>query len=103
MSFAGVWPANEAFFAAVRGRGGLIGLAVGDVAGKGIPAALFMVMTRTLIRHLAKETGGPTHILARSGNLLGNNVGLAWKRRAHKHHAVDDIWLSSLDGGGEDG
>ena len=26
--FAGVWPANEAFFAAVRGRGGLVGVAV---------------------------------------------------------------------------
>lgn len=26
--FAGVWPANEAFFAAVRGKGGLIGIAV---------------------------------------------------------------------------
>jgi pimeloyl-ACP methyl ester carboxylesterase len=26
--FAGVWPANEAFFAAVRGKGGLIGVAV---------------------------------------------------------------------------
>ena len=26
--FAGVWPANEAFFAALRGRGGLIGVAV---------------------------------------------------------------------------
>ena len=26
--FAGVWPANEAFFGAVRGRGGLIGVAV---------------------------------------------------------------------------
>lgn len=26
--FAGVWPANEAFFTAVRGRGGLIGVAV---------------------------------------------------------------------------
>lgn len=26
--FAGVWPANEAFFAAVRGKGGLVGVAV---------------------------------------------------------------------------
>jgi hypothetical protein len=26
--FAGVWPANEAFFQAVRGRGGLVGVAV---------------------------------------------------------------------------
>ncbi|MBL6764200.1 MAG: hypothetical protein ISQ14_04530 [Verrucomicrobiae bacterium] len=26
--FAGVWPANETFFAAVRGRGGLVGVAV---------------------------------------------------------------------------
>jgi sigma-B regulation protein RsbU (phosphoserine phosphatase) len=52
---------------------GKLAFFIGDVSGKGIPAALFMVMTRTLIRHLARETGGPTHILARLNDALADD------------------------------
>jgi sigma-B regulation protein RsbU (phosphoserine phosphatase) len=45
-------------------------LVVGDVSGKGIPAALFMVMTRTLIRSIARLSGRPGEILARVNNAL---------------------------------
>jgi len=43
---------------------------VGDVSGKGIPAALFMVMTITLIRSLARLSGRPDEILARVNDAL---------------------------------
>jgi serine phosphatase RsbU (regulator of sigma subunit) len=38
---------------------------VGDVSGKGMPAALFMVAVRTLIRHLAPASAGPAELLRR--------------------------------------
>lgn len=45
-------------------------LVVGDVSGKGIPAALFMVMTITLIRSLARLSGRPDDILGRVNDAL---------------------------------
>ncbi len=38
---------------------------VGDVSGKGVPAALFMAITNTLIRTVAREAREPERILAR--------------------------------------
>lgn len=38
---------------------------VGDVSGKGVPAALFMAVTRTFIRAFAKEGLGPGSILSK--------------------------------------
>jgi sigma-B regulation protein RsbU (phosphoserine phosphatase) len=40
-------------------------LALGDVCGKGIPAALFMAVTVTLLRTLARQCAGPDEILKR--------------------------------------
>jgi serine phosphatase RsbU (regulator of sigma subunit)/anti-sigma regulatory factor (Ser/Thr protein kinase)/HPt (histidine-containing phosphotransfer) domain-containing protein len=45
-------------------------LVVGDVSGKGIPAALFMVITLTLIRSLARLSGRPDDILAKVNEAL---------------------------------
>ena len=42
-----------------------IGVAVGDVSGKGIPAALLMVMVRTLLRELARGLSEPAEVLAK--------------------------------------
>lgn len=38
-------------------------LVIGDVSGKGVPAALFMVMVKTLIRAIAKHESEPARIL----------------------------------------
>ncbi len=38
-------------------------LVIGDVSGKGVPAALFMVMAKTLIRAIAKHESEPARIL----------------------------------------
>jgi sigma-B regulation protein RsbU (phosphoserine phosphatase) len=43
---------------------------VGDVSGKGIPAALFMAVTTTLIRVVGTELGRPEQILSRVNNFL---------------------------------
>lgn len=40
-----------------------MGIAVGDVSGKGVPAALFMAVTRSLIRAEAREADSPRAVL----------------------------------------
>ena len=40
-----------------------LGLVMADVSGKGIPAALFMVIAKTLIKNRAQMGGGPAEIL----------------------------------------
>ena len=45
-------------------------VAVGDVSGKGIPAALFMAVAMTLLRSLARQGGSPEQILAQLNDEL---------------------------------
>ena len=40
-----------------------LALVIGDVSGKGIPAALFMMVARTLIHHVAMREQSPARIL----------------------------------------
>ena len=47
-----------------------IGLAVADVSDKGIPAALFMMSSRTLLKGSAIGLGSPDKVLAEVNNLL---------------------------------
>ena len=49
-------------------------IAVGDVSGKGIPAALFMAVTMTLLRSLARQGYAPEEILRKMNDeLLAQN------------------------------
>jgi len=50
--------------------GGRLGLVIADVADKGMPAALFMALTRTLMRAAALEETSPAAALARVNDLL---------------------------------
>jgi len=50
--------------------GGRLGLVIADVADKGMPAALFMALTRTLIRAAALEETSPAVTLAHVNDLL---------------------------------
>jgi sigma-B regulation protein RsbU (phosphoserine phosphatase) len=49
---------------------GRIVVVVGDVSGKGIPAALFMAVTTTLIRVVARDLARPEEILQRVNDIL---------------------------------
>ena len=49
---------------------GRLGLVLGDVTGKGVPAALVMTATRTMLRTTAHETASPGAVLARVNDLL---------------------------------
>jgi phosphoserine phosphatase RsbU/P len=57
------------FFALPDGR---FAFSIGDVSGKGIPAALFMGSCRTLCRHLAKEGLPPAQVLAKLNSALAD-------------------------------
>jgi sigma-B regulation protein RsbU (phosphoserine phosphatase) len=47
-----------------------LGIFIADVADKGMPAALFMALTRTLVRAAVKETSSPAEALRRVNELL---------------------------------
>jgi sigma-B regulation protein RsbU (phosphoserine phosphatase) len=47
--------------------------AVGDISGKGLPAAMFMARTITLLRHEAIEKNSPDRIFLNAGNELEQN------------------------------
>jgi serine phosphatase RsbU (regulator of sigma subunit) len=71
--FARVWPAREVagdlydFFPLADGRYALL---LGDVSGKGMPAALFMIAVRTLGRHLALAGEPPSVTLTKLNDAL---------------------------------
>jgi len=48
---------------------GRLGLIVGDVSGKGVPAAIVMAITRTML-HAAYQLGSPGEILEQVNNIL---------------------------------
>jgi len=52
-----------------------LGLVIGDVSGKGVPAALFMALTRSLLRAEASPSASPEKVLHRvNHHLMGMNA-----------------------------
>lgn len=71
--FGTMQPAREVggdFFDVMRLQGEQIGLAIADVSGKGVPAALFMMSSRTLLKGAAIGVEGPGAVLSEVNNLL---------------------------------
>jgi sigma-B regulation protein RsbU (phosphoserine phosphatase) len=52
------------------GDGDRMGLAIADVTGKGVPAALFMARSSTVIRSTGLQAGSPSTVLAQVNDLL---------------------------------
>src|SRR5690606_13383088 len=52
---------------------GRLCFAIGDVSDKGVPAALFMAVTRTLIRASAEDETDPARLMERVNNRLSEN------------------------------
>ena len=72
----GMWPAKEVggdFFDYFRIDANHIGIAIADVSGKGVPAALFAVMSRTSLRGMAAHVRSPGMILENINNFLENH------------------------------
>ena len=58
------------FFDVIRLDGARLGLAVADVSDKGVPAALFMMSSRTLLKGAAVGVGAPGRVLGEVNDLL---------------------------------
>lgn len=46
---------------------------IGDVSGKGVPASLFMAITRSLFRTLSQDTNSPAEIVRKMNNSIADN------------------------------
>ena len=66
------------FFDIIRLEHGKFGLAIADVSDKGVPAALFMMSSRTLLKGAAIGSEEPKKVLAEVNSLLGedNDAGM---------------------------
>ena len=53
---------------------GRLGLVIGDVADKGVPAAMVMASTRSMLRAAAQVTDSPGEVLARVNELLHADI-----------------------------
>ena len=53
---------------------GRLGLVVGDVTDKGVPAALVMATTRTMLRAAAQRLGSPGEVLQRVNDVLVQEI-----------------------------
>lgn len=58
------------FYDFIEMSGGRLGIAVGDVTDKGVPAALVMARTHSILRAEASRSDSPGEILARANALL---------------------------------
>ena len=65
-----------------------LGMVIADVSGKGVPAALFMVIAKTLIKTRALMGGTPAEILADVNNQLCER---------NKEGFFVTVWMSILD------
>jgi serine phosphatase RsbU (regulator of sigma subunit)/putative methionine-R-sulfoxide reductase with GAF domain/anti-sigma regulatory factor (Ser/Thr protein kinase) len=58
------------FYDVIELPGGRLGLFIADVSDKGIPAALFMALTRTLVRAVVFDTPSPADVMRRVNALI---------------------------------
>lgn len=68
-----VAPAGEVsgdFYDVMRVDGGRLGMVVADVSDKGVPAALLMMASRTLLRGAAIGLGDPARVLSEVNDLM---------------------------------
>ena len=61
------------FFDVMQLDNGQIGLAIADVSDKGVPAALFMMSTRTLLKGSAIGSSNPSEVLREVNDLLNED------------------------------
>ena len=65
------------FYDVIRLDGGRLGFLVADVSGKGVPAAMFMMSARTVVRGLAMAGLRPEEVLTEANEVLAADNELA--------------------------
>lgn len=77
--FAGVWPANEAFFRELRGRGGRIGVAIDPLTAHECGNQRYLAipwLDACLSARLPQTSGAPLRAVSRDGAWLASPTGL---------------------------
>ncbi|MFM2142598.1 MAG: hypothetical protein RLZZ476_1142 [Verrucomicrobiota bacterium] len=98
--FAGVWPANEAFFTAMRAKGGLIGVAVDPLTAHECGNQRYMAIAwldACLAARLPEKVGAPLKAMPDTASLaplLGTEAVAASKFSGDAKKAV---WLPNAD------
>ena len=75
---AGSWPAREVggdFFDIFPAGNGKYVIAIADVAGKGVPASLFMALSRTILRIVSRWAGTVREIVSSSNTIFIEDSG----------------------------
>jgi len=95
--FAGVWPANEAFFAAVRGRGGLLGVAVDPLTAHECGNQRYLAipwLDACLAARLPETPGGPLRAMPTEGAWLAPLLeGEAFPADDYPHDPSAAVWM----------
>lgn len=74
-------PAQEVggdYFDFITLGNGDLGIAVGDVSGKGVPAAIYMTLTKGILQSHAESTLSPKHVLSKVNNLMYRTIERSW-------------------------
>ena len=88
------------FFDVIQLDGGRTGLAVADVSDKGVPAALFMMSSRTLLKGAAIGVGDPSLVLGEVNELLmENNDGAMFVTVVYAVYDPSNRQLTYANGG----
>jgi hypothetical protein len=66
------------YFDFVDMRDGKLGIAVGDVSGKGVPAAIYMTLTKGILQSHAEEDPSPKHVLSKVNHLMYRTIERSW-------------------------
>lgn len=57
---------------------GNLGIAVGDVSGKGVPAAIYMTLTKGILQSHAEEELSPKQVLSKVNHLMYRTIERSW-------------------------
>ncbi len=79
---------------------GRIGLAIADVSGKGVPAALFMMVSRTLLKSAAGERSDPADVVRTVNDILcADNDSMMFVTLIYAIYDPESHMLSYCNGG----
>jgi sigma-B regulation protein RsbU (phosphoserine phosphatase) len=66
------------YFDFIRLKDGRLGLAIADVSGKGVPAAIYMTLTKGILQSHAESDLSPKAVLSKVNSLMYRTIEKSW-------------------------
>jgi len=66
------------YFDFIHLQDGKLGVAIADVSGKGVPAAIYMTLTKGILQSHAEATLSPKTVLSKVNNLMYRTIDRSW-------------------------